>query len=112
MKKVIFIIALNLAIWFGLVSLQNAANANDYNKAVIGHVITETIRGTDIDHKALLESEMSRIVYALAIEMTLVMQEHLPYILEGVAKEIRDKSDLAYKCELLKDSKIKDKDCE
>jgi hypothetical protein len=87
------------------------AKANDYNQAVIGHVITETIRGTDIDHKALLESEMQKIIYALAVEMTLVMQEHLPFILEGVAKEIRDKSDLAYKCELLKDSPIQDKAC-
>ena len=111
MKKVIFIIALNLAIWFGLMGLYNTANASDYNKAVIGHVITETIKGTDIDHTAILESEMQKIVYALAIEMTLVMQEHLPFILEGLAKEIRDKSDLAFKCELLKDSKIKDKDC-
>ena len=39
-------------------------------------------------------------------------EEHLPFILEAVAKEIRNKSDLAFKCELLKDSKIKDKDCE
>jgi hypothetical protein len=111
MKKVIIIIALNLAIWFGLTGLYNTANASEYNKAVIGHVITETIKGTDIDHTALLESEMQKIVYALAVEITLVMQEHLPFILESVAKEIRDNSDLAFKCELLKDSKIKDKDC-
>ena len=112
MKKVIFIIALNLAIWFGLTGLYNAANANEYNKTVIGHILTETIKGTDMDHKAILESEMQRLIYALTIEMTLVIQEHLPFILEGLATEIRNKSDLAYKCELLKDSKIKDKDCE
>ena len=43
MKKVMFIILLNLALWFGLTSLSNVANANDYNKAVIAHVIKENV---------------------------------------------------------------------
>ena len=30
-------------------SIFNIAKADDYNKAVIGHVISETIKGTDID---------------------------------------------------------------
>lgn len=112
MKKVIFIIVI-LFVWIcGLLAFNpTIAKANDYNSAVVGHVITETIKGTDIDHAAILESEMEKIMYALAVEMSLIMQKHLPYILESVAKEIRDKSDLAFKCELLKDSKIKDKDC-
>ncbi len=112
MKKVIFIIVI-LFVWIcGLLAFNpTIAKANDYNSAVVGHVITETIKGTDIDHAAILESEMEKIMYALAVEMSLIMQKHLPFILEGLAKEIRDKSDLAFKCELLKDSKIKDKDC-
>ena len=43
--------------------------------------------------------------------MTSVLEKHLPNILESIAKEIRTKSDLAYKCGLLENSKIKDKDC-
>ena len=39
MKKVMFIILLNLVLWFGLTSLSNIANAGEYNKAVIAHVL-------------------------------------------------------------------------
>ena len=42
--------------------------------------------------------------------MTDVLEKHLPQILEGFA-EIRMNADSKYKCSLLKDTKIADKEC-
>ena len=104
MKKVMFIIVLNLAIWFGLTSLSNVANANDYNKAVISHVIKENVSGNGVDHTALMEQELHRLVYVMINEFSGVLQEHLPNILDSLASEIRQKNDKEFKCALLKGS--------
>ena len=106
MKKLILILAL---LWFGLVSFQNSVKANDYNTAVIGHVIQNH---KEIDHGKLLESEMNRLMHSVSIEMVSILQKHLPYIMEGVMTELKLELDKTHKCLLLKDSKIKDKDCE
>ena len=108
MKKFLAtILIVNGLILFGLSSI---AKANDYNTAVIGHIITQKIQGNNVD-TSVLEAELHKLTYKFALEMTSVLEKHLPSILEGIAKEIRDKSDLAYKCGLLENSKIKDKDC-
>ena len=106
MKKLILILAL---LWFGLVSFQNSVKANDYNTAVIGHVIQNH---KQIDHGELLENEMNRLMHSMSIEMVSILQKHLPYIMEGVMTELKLELDKTHKCLLLKDSKIKDKDCE
>ena len=106
MKKLILILAL---LWFGLVSFQNSVKANDYTTAVIGHVIQNH---KDIDHSKLLENEMNRLMHTVSIEMVSILQKHLPYIMEGVMTELKLELDKTHKCLLLKDSKIKDKDCE
>ena len=99
-----FIILLNLAIWFGLTSLSNIANAGEYNKAVIAHVIKENVSGNGVDHTALMEQELHRLVYVMINEFSGVLQEHLPNILDGLASEIRQKNDKEFKCALLKGS--------
>ncbi len=96
-------------LWFGLVSFQNSVKANDYTTAVIGHVIQNH---KDIDHSKLLENEMNRLMHTVSIEMVSILQKHLPYIMEGVMTELKLELDKTHKCLLLKDSKIKDKDCE
>ena len=106
MKKVILLLAL---LWFGLVSFSNSVKANDYTVAVIGHVIQNN---KDIDHSKLLETEMSKLMHSMSIEMVSILQKHLPYIMEGVMTELKLELDKTHKCLLLKDSKIKDKDCE
>ena len=102
MKKVMFIILLNLVLWFGLTSLSNIANANEYNKAVIAHVIKENLDGNGVDTTALMEAELHRIVYAMINEFSGVIQKHLPNILDSLASEIRQKNDKEFKCALLK----------
>ena len=84
-------------------SIFNAVNAkaDDYNNAVVGHVITQVIQGVDVDHSELLEAELERIAYKVALEMSTALEKHLPYILEALANEMRQNADLACKCKLL-----------
>ena len=60
----------------------------------------------------LLENEMNRLMHSVSIEMVSILQKHLPYIMEGVMTELKLELDKTHKCLLLKDSKIKDKDCQ
>ena len=106
MKKLIILLAI---MWFGLNAFSNSVKADDYTKAVIGHVITNN---KDIDHNKLLEAEMSKLGHQFALQMVSILQSHLPYIMEGVMAELRLELDKTHKCLLLKDSKIKDKECQ
>ena len=107
MKKLIILLAV---VYFGLTAFMNTVKASDYNNAVVGHVIIETISGNGVD-TSVLEAEMHKLVYNFTLEMTGVLEKHLPNILESVAAEIRQKADSEYKCKLLKDTKIADKEC-
>ena len=106
MKKLILLLAL---LFWGLTAFQNSVKANDYTTAVIGHVIQNH---KEIDHGKLLENEMNRLMHSVSIEMVSILEKHLPYIMEGVMTELKLELDKTHKCLLLKDSKIKDKDCE
>ena len=110
MKKFIMtILILNGLIWFGLSSLaSNAKAGEDYNTAVIGHIITNHDK---IDHAKLLESEMSKVIIVFDFEMDGILEKDLPYIMNNAMNHLRLELDKQNKCFLLKDSKIKDKDC-
>ena len=107
MKKTIFLL---LVLWFGLSAFANSVKANDYNTAVIGHVIKETVSGEGVD-TSVLEAEMQKLAYNFALEMTDVLEKNLPAILESLAAELRQNADSKYKCSLLEDTKIADKEC-
>ena len=106
MKKLLLGVAI---IYLALTGLMNSVKANDYTTAVIGHVIKNH---KEIDHSKLLEAEMSKLMHSVSIEMVSILQKHLPYIMDNVMTELRLELDKTQKCLLLKDSKIKDKDCE
>ena len=107
MKKfVITVIIVNGLIWGLLSNIQ--AKANDYTITVIGHVIQNH---KEIDHGKLLEQEMSKMGHQFALQMVSILQQHLPYIMDGVMTELKLELDKTHKCLLLKDTKIGDKDC-
>ena len=96
MKKMIFLLAI---LWLGLTAFQNSVKADEYNKAVVAHVIKENISGNGVD-MSVLEAEMAKIAYQFSLEMTSVLEKHLPYILESIANELRMKADEKYKKEI------------
>jgi len=107
MKKLILILAV---LWLGLNAFAKSVQADDYNTAVIGHVVKETVSGNGVD-TSVLEAEMQKLAYNFALQMTDVLEKNLPVILESLAAEIRMNADSKYKCSLLKGSKIEDKEC-
>ena len=112
-KKLILINILFAGMLWIFSSLANAdeKKISDYNTAVIGHVIQSTVNGTNVDHAKLLESELQKMGHQFAIQMTGVLQQYLPYIMDNMMTQLRLELDKTHKCLLLKDSKIKDKDC-
>lgn len=113
-KKLILINILFAGMLWMFSSLANAdeKKISDYNTAVIGHVIQSTVNGTNVDHAKLLESELQKMGHQFAIQMTGVLQQYLPYIMENMMTQLRLELDKTHKCLLLKDSKIKDKQCQ
>ena len=113
-KKLILVNILFAGMLWVFSSLANAdeKKISDYNTAVIGHVIQSTVNGTNVDHAKLIESELQKMGHQFAIQMTGVLQQYLPYIMDNMMTQLRLELDKTHKCLLLKDSKIKDKDCE
>ena len=96
MKKLILIL---IVLWFGLNAFAKSVQANDYNTAVVAHVIKENISGNGVD-MSVLEAEMAKLAYQFSLEMTDVIEKHLPSILESIAAELRMKADEMYKKEI------------
>ena len=96
MKKLILILAV---LWLGLNAFAKSVQADDYNTAVVAHVIKENISGNGVD-MSVLEAEMTKLAYQFSLEMTSVIEKHLPNILESIAAELRMKADEMYKKEI------------
>ena len=96
-KLIITLLIVNGIIW-GM-WLPSQAKADDYNTAVIAHVIKENISGNGVD-MSVLEAEMAKLAYKFSLEMTSVVEKHLPFILESIAKELQMKADEMYKEEI------------
>ena len=96
MKKLILILAV---LWFGLNAFAKSVQADDYNTAVVAQVIKENISGNGVD-MSVLEAEMAKLAYQFSLEMTDVIEKHLPNILESIAAELRMKADEMYKEEI------------
>ena len=101
------LVTICLVIW-GVFFWNFTAMANDYNKAVTGHVIQNA---SIIDKEELMTSELSKLAHRHSIELIGILQTYLPSILDGVAADLRMKSDVAYKCSLQPDN-YKNKECD
>ena len=108
MKKFIAaVLIINGLIWFGLSSI---AKANDKNTAIIGHIITQTIQGNEMDHAEVLTNEIEKLIHQFSIEMTEVILQNLPNILDSISAQLRQELDKKYKCSLQGED-YKNKEC-
>ena len=105
MKKLLII---NLIFGFICLAVPFAVKADYKTNATISHVISETIKGTDIDISYIMEKELEAVAHKFMIESISILQAYLPAILEGVASDMRLKADEAYKCKLLKNGGMND----
>ena len=88
----------------------NDVEANDYNTAVIGHILTEKMKGTDIDESSIANAETQRLIHNMSLDIIEVVFNSMPSILDGISANMRAKADKNYKCALQSDE-YKNKDC-
>ena len=81
---------------FWEMALGKNAKAQTYNEAVLGHVITENIRG-GIDNEAVMEAELQRAAYMFAIQSINILESYLPSILDGVKRDMEIQVEEKYK---------------
>ena len=99
------IIILNTLLFVGLSSV---AKADDKTSAIIGHVITQAIQGNDMNHAEVMGNELASIVHKYSIEMTTVLLQYMPSILDTISAQLRQELDKKYKCSLQDDYKNKE----
>tara|TARA_B100000575_G_C22798617_1_gene471603 strand:+ start:257 stop:589 length:333 start_codon:yes stop_codon:yes gene_type:complete len=88
LSLIVYFIVFLWLVGVGLHLTMQKAKASDYATATGAHIITQTVKG-NIDHKAVMTSEIEKMAHTMAIEMTFVLQKHLPNILESIAADIR-----------------------
>ena len=107
MKKLIL---LGLIVWLSLNAFANSVKADTKTEAIIGHVITQAIQGNDMDHAEVMGSELKLLMHKYSIEMTHVLLQHMPNILDSISAQLRQEIDKQYKCSLQSED-YKNKEC-
>ena len=107
MKKIIFIL---VVLWLGLSAFANSVKAETKTEALIGHVITQAIQGNDMDHAEVMGNELKALMHQYSIEMTHILLQYMPNILDTISAQLRLELDKQYKCSLQPDN-YKNKEC-
>ena len=99
------IIILNTLLFVGLSSV---AKADEKTSAIVGHVITQAIQGNEMDHAEVMTNELAALMHKFSIEITSVLLQNMPNILDSISAQLRLELDQKYKCSLQGDYKNKD----
>ena len=86
------------------------AKADTKTETIIGHVITQKIQGNKMDHAEILSNELAATMHQLTIDLTSVLLQNMPNILDSISAQLRLELDKQYKCSL-QDKDYKNKDC-
>ena len=106
MKKfLVTIIILNSLLFVGLSSV---AKADDKTSAIVGHVVTQAIQGNEMDHAEVMSNELAALMHKFSIEITSVLLQNMPNILDSISAQLRLELDKQYKCSLQGDYKNKE----
>ena len=97
MKKLLFLFIL---IWLGLNAFANSVKADTKTETLIGHVITQVIQGNDMDHAEVMGNELKALMHQYSIEMTHILLQYMPNILDTISAQLRQELDKQYKCSL------------
>ena len=85
-----------------------AAKADTKTETIIGHVITQKIQGNEMDHAEILSNELAATMHKLSIEITSILLQNMPNILDSISAQLRLELDKQYKCSLQDDYKNKE----
>ena len=84
------------------------AKADTKSEAIVGHVITQVIQGNDMNHTEVMTNELAALMHKYSIEITSVLLQNMPNILDSISAQLRQELDKQYKCSLQGDYKNKD----
>ena len=107
MKKLILI---GIILWLSLNAFANSVKADTKTEAIIGHVITQTIQGNDMDHSEVLTNELNALMHQFSIDIMETLLQNMPNILDSISAQLRQELDKKYKCSLQSED-YKNKDC-
>ena len=110
MKNILKASSIVLFTLFMLSFVFKPAKANEKTTAIIGHVITQAIQGNDMDHAEVLSNELNSLMHKLTIDLTTVLLQNMPNILDTISAQLRIEADKKYKCSLQSDD-YKNKEC-
>ena len=89
---------------------KNSAMSDEKTETIVGHVITQTIQGNDMDHAEVMTNELAALMHKFSIEITSVLLQNMPNILDSISAQLRLELDKQYKCSL-QDKDYKNKEC-
>ena len=107
MKKLIFLLAV---LWLGLNAFANSVKADTKTETIIGHVITQTIQGNEMDHAEVFANELNSLIHQFSLEMIDIIMKNMPNVLDQISAEMRKEADEKYKCSL-QNKDYKNKEC-
>jgi len=84
------------------------AKADTKSEAIVGHVITQVIQGNDMDHTEAMTNELAALMHKFSIEISSVLLQNMPNILDSISAQLRLELDKQYKCSLQGDYKNKE----
>ena len=96
--KYLYISLLVIFIFFGFAHQQT--KANDYGTATTAHIISEMIKGTDLNEKEILNAETQKQIHTTSLKIVSVVFKSLPNIFDGISAKLRQETDKKYKCSL------------
>jgi len=85
------------------------AKADTKTETIVGHVITQAIQGNEMDHAEVMGNELAALMHKFTIEMTGVLLQNMPNILDSISAQLRQELDKQYKCSL--QGEYKNKEC-
>ena len=85
------------------------AKADTKSEAIVGHVITQVIQGNDMDHTEVMTNELAALMHKFSIEISSVLLQNMPNILDSISAQLRLELDKQYKCSL--QGEYKNKEC-
>ena len=107
MKKLILI---GVILWLSLNAFANSVKADTKTETIIGHVITQTIQGNEMDHAEIFANELNSLIHQFSLEMIDIIMKNMPNVLDQISAEMRKEADEKYKCSL-QNKDYKNKEC-
>ena len=89
---------------------KNSAMSDEKTETIVGHVITQTIQGNEMDHAEIFANELNSLIHQFSLEMIDIIMKNMPNILDSISAEMRKEADEKYKCSL-QDKNYKNKEC-